>query len=764
MGQTSSTFVDHDAANVDIPGKGKLIGRVGKDKTTGQLKSQRYAGIPFAQAPLGPLRWKRPQPLPPSFRYDSDGRKYVDFAAQSLQPTNYALTNGITFPDAPTFPQSEDCLYLNVWCPVQADGSRPPGKRPVLFFIHGGWLQVGNAKFSPNADPSDLLHAAGLDAVIVTTAYRLNVFGFLAHDALRNEDPDHLTGNYGFWDQRAALEWVYHNIEHFGGDPTNITVSGLSAGAHSTHMQLMHEFDLSTQDACYNPMIRRIFLQSNAAIWPSKSVTETRDQFDELATLLDLPAHLSDIEKIARLREVDALALVRVLETMNMHTFRATRDTRNQAFVKQDWTSAMMDGRLARWCQQQGVWFVIGECADEEWVYRNINTPTDQADLVRQVNNYYMLSLVEKMLPYYGVKMDQQTARNDQQSFKGSTSSARSTGEEASLYQVLGVKPYATSAEIRAAYLAQVRRYHPDKLQQLAGSHTPCQFPSIDAGTVTDVLSCDELIRQLNHAYKVLGDDQLRMQYDESLAAAHACTESRSPRISATVEFESFHVSETQDSVAFSYPCRCGSTYNMAEDQVHDRVQVIGCDGCSEFIHVRYDDDDHDHDDEDGPHLADTAAWLTPHNVAHIFGRVCSDSQVYIAQRMLIHDLVAGGLSPDRILRYRINYRARAIDGALSAYRGVSHSFDDYIWWFSCLQPDEQVWIKQWLTPWILFVSGQEEQASREWYKGHVADPRLIRVLEQNGRLSVQADERWAEKDKLIEQMMRLRNELVQEW
>ncbi|KAJ9477387.1 Carboxylic ester hydrolase [Pseudozyma hubeiensis] len=749
MGQASSTFIDHAAATVGIPEQGRLIGRVAQDNTTGQLKAQRFAGIPYAQPPLGPLRWRRPQPLPPTFRYDSQGKQYTHFASQSPQPTNYALTNGITFPNVPSFAQSEDCLYLNIWCPVRSDGSRFPHKLPVLFFIHGGWLQIGNAQMSSDKDPSDLLHSAGLEAIVVTTAYRLNVFGFLAHDALRKEDPDGLTGNYGFWDQRAALEWVHSNIQHFGGDPDNITVSGLSAGAHSTHSQLMHEFDLSTRDPKYKPIIRRVFLQSNAAIWPSKLVKEARDQLDELARLLDVPEELEDEEKIARLRKVDALDLVRVLAKMDMHTFRATRDTKPEASVKPDWTKAMMDGRLARWCQQRGVSFVIGECDDEEWVYRYINTPTDKAGLVRQVHNYYTLPLVEKMLPYYGIKVESQAATDGQGSARNSRGIGSSaTARDCSLYDTLGVKPSATTAEIRAAYLAQVRQHHPDKLQQQAGQSSSLIDPSKIANSPTS----DDVIRQLNHAYKTLSDDQQRSQYNDSLSAARASSSSTSshPRISATVDFESFQLSQEPDLI-FSYPCRCGSSYNISEDQIHNRIDVIGCDGCSENIRIRYDDD------------AQTTQ-TDADEIGSIFGRVCSDSQVYIAERMFITDLIQGGFPPERVLRYRINYRVKAIDAVLPGYDGVSHSFDDFVWWFGCLQEgEERESVKRWLRPWVMFVRG-EKGASEEWYDGGKPDGRLIRVLEKDGSVRVGRDERWEEKEELIEAMMRVRTELVDEW
>lgn len=726
MGQASSTFIEHPSASVDLPGHGTLVGRVARDNTTGLLKSQRFAGIPYAQPPLGPLRWRRPQPLPPTFRYD---RHYGLLPPQSPQPSNYALTNGITFPDKVVIPQSEDCLYLNIWCPVQPDGSRLPHKLPVLFFIHGGWLQIGNAHLSPDGDPSDLLHTAGLEAVVVTAAYRLNAFGFLAHDALRNEDPDGLTGNYGFWDQRAALEWVRDNIEAFGGDPGNVTVSGLSAGAHSTHSQLMHEYALSTRDSSYHPIIRRVFLQSNAAVWPSKIVEETAGQLDELCSLLDVPLHLSGEDKIAHLRQVDAERLVGVLAKMDMHTFRATRDTRPKAFVKPDWTRAMMDGRLARWCEGRGVGVVIGECEDEAWVYRYINTPRDREGLVRQVHNYYTLPLVQKMLPHYGVSVN--LVEEGRERHNVSDPSTGSGGD--TLYSVLGVKPSATPAEIRTAYLAQVRLHHPDKLQQQA--HTLDTLPD-----------SSDLIRRLNHAYKTLIDDQQRLAYDTSLSTLRASTSSQ-PRISANVEFEAFQPLPSASSVVFSYSCRCGSSYILTEDQIHDRVDVVPCEGCSENIRVRYDDES-DH-------------ALSPDEIGEVFGRICSDSQVYIAERMFVTDLLRG-LKPERILRYRIEYRARVIDRVLPGYKGVSHSFDDPIWWFTGLEREEEEMVKRWLEPWKAFIRG--EDASAEWYDGKRTDGRLVRVLGGDGEVRAERDQTWDKKVGLIEAMMDVRRELVEEY
>lgn len=153
---------------------------------------------------------------------------------------------------------------------------------------------------------------------------------------------------------------------------------------------------------------------------------------------------------------------------------------------------------------------------------------------------------------------------------------------DTSLYAVLGVKRSATSAEIRAAYLDQVRRYHPDKVQQLRGSTAAVE---VDADTASNT---NDVIHKVNQAYVTLSDDSLRSQYDRKLATS--ASSSNQPRISATVEFEAFQPSETPEStMLFTYPCRCGSFYTIDEDQVRDLVELIGCSGCSEVIQVRYD-------------------------------------------------------------------------------------------------------------------------------------------------------------------------------
>ena len=189
-----------------------------KGSVEGGLKV--FKGVPYAAAPVGPNRWKPPQPAP---RWEGV-RPATAFGAACIQPTRgqpnlYTTDLGVT---------SEDCLTLNVWAPAKAE------KAPVLVWIHGGALVGGSSK-EPLYDGAKL---AGRGVVVVSINYRLGVFGWLAHPELSAESAKGVSGNYGLLDQVEALKWIQANIAAFGWDPANVTISGESAGGLSV-MYLM---------------------------------------------------------------------------------------------------------------------------------------------------------------------------------------------------------------------------------------------------------------------------------------------------------------------------------------------------------------------------------------------------------------------------------------------------------------------------------------------------------------------------------------------
>ncbi len=176
-----------------------------------------FKGIPFAAPPVGPLRWLAPE-KPAAWTGTRDARKFGPVAPQLAMMLNALAAMVITDP------QSEDCLYLNVWTPA-VDGKR----RPVMVWIHGGAFAIGAG--SQGLYDGSVLARRG-DVVVVTVNYRIGPLGFLRlADLTDGKIP--AGGNEGILDQIAALQWVRDNIAEFGGDPGNVTIFGESAGGMS---------------------------------------------------------------------------------------------------------------------------------------------------------------------------------------------------------------------------------------------------------------------------------------------------------------------------------------------------------------------------------------------------------------------------------------------------------------------------------------------------------------------------------------------------
>ena len=174
-----------------------------------------FRGLPFAAPPVGDLRWRAPQPVPPW----SSVRQAAAFAPSCPQKRGLSLEGG-----GDPGKLDEDCLYLNVFTPR----AEPGAKLPVMVWIHGGALIFGGGGLALY-DASAL---ARRGVVVVTINYRLGPLGFFAHPALDRESPAGPI-NFGLLDQIAALNWVRQNIGAFGGDPDRVTVFGQSAGAQS---------------------------------------------------------------------------------------------------------------------------------------------------------------------------------------------------------------------------------------------------------------------------------------------------------------------------------------------------------------------------------------------------------------------------------------------------------------------------------------------------------------------------------------------------
>ncbi|MEA1675028.1 carboxylesterase/lipase family protein [Nitrospirillum sp. BR 11163] len=208
-------FAAETAAPVVQVEQGRVSGVV-----TGDVAA--FKGIPFAAPPVGSLRWRPPQPAA-AWAGVRSGAEYGADCMQKPLPGD-AAPLGV----AP----AEDCLYLNVWAP--ADTVKPGAKRPVMVWIYGGGFVNGGS--SPAVYDGSNFARDGV--VLVSFNYRVGRFGFFAHPALSAEAGQGPTGNFGYLDQLAALQWVKRNIAAFGGDPDNVTVFGESAGGISVHMLL----------------------------------------------------------------------------------------------------------------------------------------------------------------------------------------------------------------------------------------------------------------------------------------------------------------------------------------------------------------------------------------------------------------------------------------------------------------------------------------------------------------------------------------------
>ncbi len=186
----------------------------------GQLN--RFLGIPFAQPPVGDLRWKAPQEIVP-WNGVKITKAYGPSPMQAEPKPFMVWSEEYLIPKEPI---SEDCLYLNVWSDSQSNAPKP-----VLVYIYGGGFRSGGAA-CPIYDGAA---TASKGVVFVSINYRVGTFGFLAHPELSKESPSGTSGNYGLLDMIAALKWVKANIAAFGGDPNQVTIAGQSAGAFAVN-------------------------------------------------------------------------------------------------------------------------------------------------------------------------------------------------------------------------------------------------------------------------------------------------------------------------------------------------------------------------------------------------------------------------------------------------------------------------------------------------------------------------------------------------
>ena len=208
---------------------------------------KKFLGVPFAQAPVGELRWKAPQPL----QAWEGVREAKAFGDDPMQPNVFGDMN---FRGSG---RSEDCLYLNIWTTAATTADA----LPVLIYFNGGGLMAGSGS-EPRYDGSSI---AKEGVIGVTANYREGVFGFFAHPELTAASDYKGSGNYGFLDQVAAIQWVKDNIQAFGGDPNKITIVGESAGSFSVSLLMCSPLSKN--------LIAGAMLSSGAEVLPYKATS-----------------------------------------------------------------------------------------------------------------------------------------------------------------------------------------------------------------------------------------------------------------------------------------------------------------------------------------------------------------------------------------------------------------------------------------------------------------------------------------------------------
>ena len=304
-----------DSAPVVDAGDESLQGKYVEDG-----KVAAFLGVPFAEPPVGDLRWRAPQPLTNTVA-KRDVTEFAPACMQSMRILDWYRWMAEQFGGSADYYEdlqvSEDCLYLNVWTPtLQSDANLP-----VMVWVHGGSNKSGWS-YELNYHGHKL---AQQDVVVVSVAYRQGVFGFLSHPELPRDEP---VANFAYWDLLASLQWIQDNIEQFGGDPARVTMFGESAGAENILALLAVE---QTKG-----MLHRGVAQSTAGFGLTRmsTVAEEEARAAGLAEALGLPAE----DNLAELRAVPADKLFAVYdETFSDHYHAPAID--GQLLLESTWKS-----------------------------------------------------------------------------------------------------------------------------------------------------------------------------------------------------------------------------------------------------------------------------------------------------------------------------------------------------------------------------------------------------------------------------------------
>lgn len=301
-----------------------------------------YKGVPFAAPPVGERRWRPPEPAAP-WEGIREATAFGPDCPQELRPGSRAGRI------------DEDCLALNIWTPARAADEA----LPVMVWFYGGSFLFGSAsdiRFDGEA-------FARKGVVLVTAAYRVGLFGYLAHPGLTRESPHGASGNYGLLDQIAALGWVQRNIAAFGGDPGRVTAFGVSAGSASLALLLTTPLAAG--------LFQRTILESPGAFRPLASLAEAESAGMALGP---------DIDGLRQMPAEEILAKTGLLvpKVRGLTSPRVLRPIRDGWVIREDERDAFKAGRF------HAMPMIVGGNADEGATLTEawpIRTPADLREL-----------------------------------------------------------------------------------------------------------------------------------------------------------------------------------------------------------------------------------------------------------------------------------------------------------------------------------------------------------------------------------------------
>lgn len=423
---------------VDIPEQGKIEGVevplrqfCRRDKDCQASSVTAYLGIPFAQPPVGRLRWKRPQRPPPTWEGQTSRRPSA-WQRDPIQNLDLLQFFSKARSDGPADTISEDCLYLNIWVPAASGIGASSTARPVLAWVYGGGFAFG-ATSQPGYDGARLCAETG--CIVVSVTYRVGVLGWLGSSQLASEEGDGSgSGNYGAWDVIAGLEWIRDRIASFGGDASNVTVFGESAGSILIHYLLI------SPETPAGLFARAILMSGTVMTVPPRSmpsaqatydalvkkVTKATGADDEACTSSSIPDAMYDLsakeifEMASSLPQDRPRTEYRIDESKGRPQRRMDHDLKTLSFEAQGHFGPVWDGvlvsndfpRIARcglpttlYNGQKGI--LIGYVADEGTMFNmGIQKP---ASLLKYASGHHpaLHSAIKKLYGIDHVKTDQ---------------------------------------------------------------------------------------------------------------------------------------------------------------------------------------------------------------------------------------------------------------------------------------------------------------------------------------------------------------------